>query len=330
MQDTLLLKADNPVDFDVACRLLQSGHLVAVPTETVYGLAADAMNEEAVKKIFIAKDRPQNHPLIVHIDSVQKLPRWAKNISPLALKLAEKFWPGPLTLLLDKAEHVSDIVTGGLSTVAVRVPDHPILLKLLQQLDTGLAAPSANPHKRISPTSAEHVLSGLSGKIAAILDAGPCKIGLESTIVDVRGAIPKILRPGPITQAMLEEVLGVPVSVQTKHTQRVAGNMEVHYQPHTPSLLMTLAEIEKYLALQNKNEKFAIMHYSSLEINNDNVVALKMPTTKEEYAKRMYKALHDLDAMNVDKILIEIPPNAAAWSDIHDRLSKAAAKFQQW
>jgi L-threonylcarbamoyladenylate synthase len=327
-QKTQLLKAHKKEDIATALALLRRGELVAVPTETVYGLAADAKNSDAVKKIFVAKGRPSDHPLIVHIASFKNLTEWAKDVSPLAGILAKKFWPGPLTLLLNKAETVSDVVTGGLKTVALRVPKHPILLELLNELHTGLAAPSANPHKRISPTTAAHVMAGLSGKIAAVLDAGPCEFGLESTIVDLTGPTPRILRPGPITQKMIEDALQISMQASPLHSEKVAGNMSIHYQPYTQTLLMPLEEIEEYLSLPIHQDKlFALMHYSPLKVKTKNVILQQMPAHKEAYAKVLYKTLHDLDGMKVDQILIEMPPQDAQWSDILDRLSKAAAKL---
>lgn len=325
--NTQLLNANKKEDISIAADLLKSGDLVAVPTETVYGLAADARNPEAVKKIFTAKNRPVDHPLIVHIASYEKLHEWAKNISPLAHVLAKHFWPGPLTLLLHKADSVNTVVTGGLDTIALRVPANKALLSLLNIIDTGLAAPSANPHKKISPTIAKHVMDGLSGKIAAVLDGGPCDVGLESTILDLTGLEPRILRPGPITQKMLEDVLHMNVLVAEKHAQKVAGNMEVHYQPHTSTMLMPLEEIKAYVAQSaNKDKKIAIMHYSNFEAQESNVCHMKVPCDKSGYAQNMYHAMHSLDAVNADLIIIESPPSDPEWADVLDRLSKAASK----
>lgn len=326
-EKTKLLSADKKEDIATALLLLKQGFLVAVPTETVYGLAADARNAEAVKKIFMAKNRPPNHPLIVHIASFEKITDWAKDISSLAIILAKKFWPGPLTLLFNKKDSVDDIVTGGLETIALRVPQHPVLLELLNVLDTGLAAPSANPHKRISPTTAEHVIDGLSGKIAAVLDGGPCMIGLESTIVDLTGEIPRILRPGPITKKMLEDALQMSVIDECSHSVKVAGNMLVHYQPYTKTLLMTLDGIKSYILLpENKNKIFGIMHYSDFSSDSEYLRLQKMPVDKGGYARLMYKTLHDLDTINAYQILVETPPDDEQWNDIFDRLSKAATR----
>ena len=203
--ETLLLNGDEAVN--QAVQLLQQGECVALPTETVYGLAADAANAQAVDKIFAAKGRPKNHPLIVHIPDVSHLEKWAADIPATAYALAEQFWPGPLTLLLKKAPHVDGVVTGGLDTIALRVPAHPLFLSVLAQLDSGLAAPSANRYKQLSPTIAEQVSKGLQGRIAAVLDGGPCAHGLESTIVDLVSDLPRILRAGPITKQQLDVAL---------------------------------------------------------------------------------------------------------------------------
>lgn len=323
LYETKLLNSGKKEDLIAAVSLLRAGEVVAVPSETVYGLAADARNVRAVEKIFLAKNRPLYHPLIVHIASFEKLGEWARDISPLAIVLAKKFWPGPLTLLLNKSESVNDVVTGGLSTIAIRVPSHPVFLSLLNELDMGLAAPSANLHKRISPTTAAHVMVGLSGRISAVLDAGPCEIGFESTILDLTGT-PRILRPGPITQQMLEDELQAPIQGEHAHAERVPGNMAAHYQPYTSTELMTLKEIEHYLlSLQNTETRVGVLHYSLFENDSECVVSKKMSPHKSDYARLMYQALHELDALGVSKILVETPPCGAEWSGIFDRLSRA-------
>ena len=327
LYETELLDSNKKEDVLTAVSLLRAGELVGLPTETVYGLAADARNVRAVEKIFLAKDRPFSHPLIVHIASYEKLGEWAKDISPLAISLARAFWPGPLTLLLNKADHVNTVVTGGLSTIALRVPGHSVFLNILNELDTGLAAPSANLYKRISPTTASHVMTGLSGRISAVLDAGPCEFGLESTIVDLTSSVPRILRPGPINQQMIQDALLMPIQGEHAHAEKVSGNMEVHYQPYTPARLMTLNEIECYvLSSQNAEKRFGVMHYSSLELDNECLFLKKMPANKKDYARLMYQMLHDLDALNVSEILVEVLPDDALWSGVFDRLSKACQK----
>lgn len=333
LYQTKLLSPFKEEDLCIALELLRAGEVVGLPTETVYGLAGDARNINAVEKIFVAKGRPLNHPLIVHIASYEKLDEWAKNISPLARTLAQNFWPGPLTMLLNKADSVNDVVTGGLATIALRVPRHKVFLDLLERLNSGIAAPSANLYKRVSPTSAKHVMSGLSGKISAVLDAGPCELGLESTIVDLTHSHPRILRPGPITQKMLEEVLHMPVENVVAHSERVSGNMETHYQPYTTTMLMTMQEMEEYLLLpHNEGKRFAVMHYSALGgvMGAEKAITFKrLPETKNEYAQSMYQSLHELDALEVNQILVETPPQDSEWNGILDRLSKGCSKKHQ-
>jgi len=327
MLKTKILNAKIKQDLLSAVSLIKAGQLVAVPTETVYGLAADAKNVDAVKKIFIAKNRPSNHPLIVHIASFEKLSEWAKDIPTITKVLAENFWPGPLTLVLNKIESVDDIITGGLETIAIRVPKNHALLKILNILDTGLAAPSANLYKKISPTTPEHVMVGLSGKIAAILDSGPCKIGIESTILDLTKPTPKILRHGPITKKMLEDVLKFPIDAPEKHSEKISGNMRNHYQPSTQSLLMSLEQIQKIVSLpENSKILFGIMHQSDFEDIYKNVVRKKMPLDKLDYTSLMYSTLHYLDKIDANKILIECPPNEDIWKDVLDRLTKATTE----
>ena len=323
---TKILNANNEKDLLEAVSMIQRGEIVAVPTETVYGLAADARNIDAVKQIFSVKNRPLNHPLIVHIASFDKLTEWAKDVPPVAQIIAKHFWPGPITLLLNKNDSVNDIVTGGLKTIAIRVPQNKALLKMLDLLNTGLAAPSANPYKRISPTTLEHVMSGLSGKIDAVLDDGPCSVGVESTILDLTKSRMSILRHGPITKKMIEKVVKVSIDSPLTHLESVSGNMKSHYQPYTLTSLMSLGEIEKKLSsIENKEKIFGIIHYSELKLTHKNTKTIKLSKNKAEYTKLIYHALHELDKMQVNQILVEAPPKKDGWNDVFDRLSKASA-----
>ena len=322
---TKILNAHEENDILEAVSMIQRGQIIAVPTETVYGLAADARNVNAVEKIFTVKNRPSNHPLIVHIASFEKLSEWAKDIPPIARIIAEHFWPGPITLLLKKNDLVNNVVTGGLETIALRIPNNKALLKILHLLNTGLAAPSANPHKRISPTTSEHVMSGLSGKIDAILDGGPCHVGIESTILDLTENRIRILRHGPITKKMLENVLKIPIESPSTHLKSVPGNMKNHYQPYTTTLLMSLDEIKKQLSLAaNQDKLFGVIHYSDLSSVYHNAKTILLKKNKNEYARKIYQVLHELDKINAYQILIETPPHEETWSDILDRLSKAS------
>lgn len=321
---TEILNIYNEVDIKRATYLLAKGELVAIPTETVYGLAADAKNPEAIKNIFKVKGRPENHPLILHIDSAEKLTDWAYDIPDVAYQLAEHFWPGPLTLLLKKKPEVSDLITGGLDTIAIRVPANVMLRDIISRLDSGLVAPSANLHTKLSPTTAEHVLDHLGGKIAAVLDGDSCSVGIESTIISLIDQTPKVLRKGPITADAIQEALGIKVDVLETHGKKVSGNMLKHYQPHTKSLLMTADEILRYLKnSQNEDKKIALMYYSSMRELIVQPHAVKLSGDIEEYTKAMYQTLYQLDKESCDEIIIECPPHSSEWGAVWDRLKKA-------
>lgn len=317
----MITKIITKQEIEQAVAWLKSGEVVAIPTETVYGLAADFQNEAAVKKIFEAKGRPLNHPLIVHAASLDMVSDIVNIIPEHAIKLAKQFWPGPLTMVLKKKKNITNIVTAGLDTIAVRIPNHPIMLEVIKKLNSGLAAPSANAHKRTSPTQAEHVYKTLSGKIIGIIDGGSCSVGLESTIIDLSKQAPTILRPGSITATMIEEVLQIKVNQPKAHKEKVAGNMEVHYQPEKPLYLKSKKEIEKII---QEEKNITIMAYSSFD-KNDFIELYPMPKEKKEYAKQLYQALYDIDKSNTEKIIVESPPENEDWMDIYDRLLKAAS-----
>lgn len=316
---TKILKSDQ---IDEAVDLLRNGELVALPTETVYGLAVDATNEAAIQKIFDVKGRPRNHPLILHIHSYENLDYWAHNISIYAQKLVESFWPGPLTIVLNKKNNVSHIITGGLNTVAIRVPKHPVILKVIDKLGNGIVAPSANLHQKTSPTKPIHVLKALNGKIPAILDGGMSSVGIESTIIDMTKDVPTILRYGIITKEMIEEVLQLKINSPINHNEKISGNMKNHYQPEKPLFLISTNQIEY---LSSTEGDCAIMHYSDIS-KKDGFIYYKMPQSKEHYAKHLYNALHEIGNMGVNKIFVEKPPGFIEWSDVNDRLIKASTK----
>ncbi len=321
---TEFLSIKNNTDIQKAIEYLQKGELVAIPTETVYGLAADAKNEDAIKKIFIAKGRPTNHPLIVHIDSIENIKNWAEDIPEEAYILEKHFWPGPLTLLLKKKKDISSLITGGLDTVAVRIPNHDTLRKIIAELKTGLVAPSANPHTKLSATTGQQVFDNMNGKIAAVLDGGACKVGIESTILSLVDKTPKILRQGPITQTMIENVLQCKVENLQKHSISVPGNMLKHYQPNTKSILLTPEQITEYILNPlNNSKKIGCMYYSNIDILKSRPYAIQVSSNPEVYSSLMYKTLYTLDTMNCDEILIEFPPKSELWDAILDRLQKA-------
>jgi L-threonylcarbamoyladenylate synthase len=320
---TRRLLASEADSLSTAEAILRAGGIVAVPTETVYGLAADATKPEAVSAIFAAKGRPANHPLIVHVASVDDLDKWAVDIPDHAYTLASSFWPGPLTMLLKKAAHVSPVVTGGLESIGIRVPSHPVLHALLLSSGIGLAAPSANPYKQLSPTNAEQVIEKLDGKIDAVLDGGDCAIGLESTIVDLSGDVVRVLRAGPVSPSALSAVLGQQVTAPASHNTSVPGNIENHYQPKTPLRLLSREQLLAKMAAAGDAEAFIVLaDFPKDESPSQQIIS--MPASKPAFAKIFYKTLHDLDRKNLSAIWFELPPQTEEWMDVNDRLQRAS------
>jgi len=252
------------------------------------------------------------------------------DIPDAAWRLAEAFWPGPLTLLLPRAPDVPGEVTGGRPSIGLRVPAHPVMHALLLRLDGGLAAPSANPYQRLSPTSAEQVLAGLDGRIDAVLDGGPCEVGLESTIVDLTGCAagdpPRIVRAGPITRAQLEAALGMAVDFPGQHTVAVPGNVAVHYRPGTPLRMFDTATLRAQLDALADDARIALAHTSDdLPTSRGVIATLHLPADKPGFARALYAALHTLDRAGADAIWLERPPEGEDWRDVHDRLSRAVS-----
>ncbi len=309
-------------DVPEAVALLQRGECVALPTETVYGLAAMAAQDEAVSKIFAAKNRPADHPLIVHLPSAAHMEDWAMEIPDTAWRLAEQYWPGPLTLLLKKKPGVSGVVTGGLATIGLRVPAHPLFLSVLQALDAALAAPSANPYKQLSPTSAAQVLNGLDGRIAAVLDGGSCEFGLESTIVDLISMSPTVLRSGPVSRAALAATLGTSVLLPDTHDVAVPGNVAAHYKPRTPLRCVTRAEL-----LAASGHAFGLLIWSddiAAELDSGASARVRrLPDDPAGYGQGLYRALAEFDQLNLPGILVEAPPALESWAAVNDRLRRA-------
>jgi len=313
-----------------AVTLLRAGELVAFPTETVYGLGADAANPAAVAKIFAAKGRPADHPLIVHLPDAEALDAWAREVPESARRLAAAFWPGPLTLILKRQPWVSDAVTGGQDTVGLRVPDHPLALALLKAFDGGIAAPSANRYGRISPTSAAHVRADLGDAVPLVLDGGDCEVGIESTIVDLSRGTPAVLRPGAINAAdiarVLDERLG---QTQREHpgtaTPRVSGSLAAHYAPRTPLRLVAGDELATEVkAALASGGRIAVLAYAARPSVAKNIFWRIAAGNAAAYAHDLYASLRDLDAAACDTILVEAPPDTPAWLAIADRLQRAA------
>ena len=292
-----------------AAEILRKGGLVAFPTETVYGLGADASNETAVQAIFRVKGRPENHPLIVHLHSVTQVHHWAKSVPKAALDLGRKFWPGPLTLILKKASKVSKVVTGGQETVGLRIPGHPMALALLRKFGGGVAAPSANRFGKVSPTTATHVKKDLGADVDFILDGGPCDIGVESTIVDFSSGDPVILRPGGLTRERLEKALGRPMAVRGVAPVRVSGQLESHYAPKALVVVVTSSEVESRAAGLAKGGK--------------KVVVL---SKKDVAAKKLYASLRRADESGAEVIVVPTPDKKGLGLAVGDRLRKAAGK----
>jgi len=320
----LIPTAVTPESIQYAADLLRNGQLVAFPTETVYGLGADASNPEAVTKIFKAKGRPADHPLIVHLAYASQMRDWAVNIPDAAVRLAAAFWPGPLTLVLHKQPSVPNIVTGGQDTVAVRIPDNPVALQLLRAFGGGVAAPSANRFGCISPTLAEHVAEELADRVDCILDGGPCTVGVESTILDLTDVQPTILRPGRIGRSQLEAVLQTEVVLKSQHKIRAPGMLASHYAPSAPAYLCDETALLSMLDEQQcLGKQIAVLVYSESLAGLNCKRLLRLPARAEAYEAALYRALRELDKLCPDCILVQRPPDAEDWAAVNDRLSKA-------
>ncbi len=307
------------VNLAQAITLLKNGDVVAIPTETVYGLAADATNEAALLQVYAIKQRPADNPLIVHIADANQVHNWAAEFPPLAQKLALAFWPGPFTLVLRARDSVSNIVRGNHPTVALRVPNHPITQQLLKQSGLALAAPSANKFTQLSPTTAAHVASGL-GDSVPVLDGGACKVGIESTIVAVIGEEWQLLRLGMLPEASIEALAGRP-ALSSKQAIRVPGQHVLHYSPKTPvKLFQSRKELINFVLTPQNN--CAALLFGAGEYPSCHYVQL--PNQAAKAAEALYGALHQLDALQVTQLLVEMPPRTTEWAAVNDRLSRAA------
>jgi L-threonylcarbamoyladenylate synthase len=308
-----------------AVALLRAGLLVAFPTETVYGLGADAANPAAIARIFAAKGRPASHPLIVHLSGLAAAREWAGAMPDAALRLAESFWPGPLTLVLPKAARVLPEVTGGQDSVALRSPAHPVARALLAAFGGGIAAPSANRYGRISPTRAADVREELGDRVALVLDGGDCEVGLESTIVACLGGRVTLLRPGAVSRSQLEDVVG-PVSDPDSASPRAPGRLRSHYAPRTPLVLLPgpalRAEAARALAA---GSKIAVMAQGAALAESPRLAWRRMPDLPAAYARALYSTLRELDRAAAERILVEAVPSTEPWAAISDRLARAAA-----
>ena len=321
------------ISLEAAASKLKQGELVAIPTETVYGLAADASNDLALAKIFSTKQRPADHPLIVHISDVSQVPKWASVFPDTAIKLAQAFWPGPLTLILPAKSHVSKVVRGGEATIALRVPNHPLTLALLKLSQLSVAAPSANLFTQLSPTTAYHVEAGLGANIP-VLDGGACQVGIESTIVSVAAdGSWQLLRPGMISEADISRVAGQAQQSAGNHTPSVAapkapGQHALHYSPRTPLLLFN---DRASLMLGFEQCQQSGLRCAALLIGpgkQPNCPTTQLNSVPAEVAEQLYNTLHDLDELKVDRLLVQLPAASPEWVAVLDRLQRAGHSEQ--
>ena len=306
-----------------AADLLKKGKLVAFPTETVYGIGADAMNLEAVSKIFAAKGRPADHPLIVHLPDASYLEHWATDVPAVAYTLADAFWPGPLTLVLKRSSGVPDAVTGAQDTVGLRVPSHPVALALLEIFRGGIAAPSANRFGRISPTRAEHVAEELGEHVDFILEGGACEVGLESTILDLSTGRAKVLRPGGISVERLTDLLGYVPEVLETSAVRVSGSLPNHYAPVTPSFLVSAQQVDNLARTESEHTGFLSQRQKPAWVEG---LWQTLPADPEAYGRGLYAALRALDAENLEHIFVEEVSEEPAWRAVRDRLRRATTR----
>jgi L-threonylcarbamoyladenylate synthase len=315
------------MEIERAAQLLRAGALVAFPTETVYGLGADARNADAVRRIFAVKGRPAEHPVIVHLASADLVPHWAREASPRAIALADAFWPGPLTLILPRAATVPDVVTGGQDSVGLRVPSHPIahalLTRVLELGGDGIAAPSANRFGRISATNARHVGEEFGNTIALVLDGGASRHGIESTIVDFTSGEAVLLRPGAITIEALRRVLGTTPWVATAHSPRAPGTMASHYAPRTAARLIAAEALAREVSTATSRADIAVLARTIAKPADFDGIWIAAPEGSVTYARDLYANLRTLDARRAAEIWIESPPEGAEWLAVNDRLRKA-------
>jgi L-threonylcarbamoyladenylate synthase len=302
-----------------AAEILKRGGLVGFPTETVYGLGADASSRQAMARLYAAKRRPADHPVIVHFADAEQAFTWASDVPEGATKLAAKFWPGPLTLVLKRSGKAGDFVTGGQDTIGLRVPSHPVAQELLKAFGGGIAAPSANRFGRLSPTTAAHVRADLGRDAELVLDGGPSAVGIESTIVDLSGEGAVLLRPGHISRQALEQALGALIQEKRADSPRHSGGLERHYAPKTPARLVPPHELDREIARPGRT--VAVLAFSRPDERVD--YWLRMPREPLGYAQRLYAALRELDEADCESILVEAPPETPEWAGVRDRLVRA-------
>jgi L-threonylcarbamoyladenylate synthase len=300
-----------------AAQILRAGGLVAFPTETVYGLGADAASEKAIVRLYAVKGRPADHPVIIHFASPEQAFAWAREIPPGARELGQRFWPGPLTLILKRSALAKDFVTGGQDSVGLRVPSHPVAQELLRAFSGAIAAPSANRFGRVSPTTAAHAREDLGKDVDLVLEGGPSEVGIESTIVDLSGGTAVLLRPGAISRLQIEAIIPL---TEAKSSVRHSGGLERHYAPRTPARMVPAHALDKEIS---KGKSVAVLAFSRPDERVD--FWLRMPREPQAYAQRLYAALRELDTANCEQILVEAPPDTAEWAAVRDRLKRACS-----
>ncbi len=318
-------------DIDQAAAILKQGGLVAFPTETVYGLGADATNTTAIAKIFGAKGRPSTNPLIVHVADVATAKRFTTGWSDVAERLAEKFWPGPLSIVLPKAASIALNVTAGKETVGLRVPNHPVALELLRQFGGAIAAPSANKSNHVSPTTAAHVRDELGDAVDMVLDGGACEVGIESTVLDLSTGIPTILRPGGVSREQIEAVIG-PVAmhghnvVTTDVAASSPGQLAVHYAPRTAAFRFDTPQ----RPLIPGDDTIGLIVVGTGNDLHEWGPIVAMPKLPDQYAKHFYAVLRRVDGIGLKSIFIEMPPDAPEWTAVRDRITRATRLLGAW
>jgi L-threonylcarbamoyladenylate synthase len=330
----MILAGASPAAIEQAAQALAAGELVAFPTETVYGLGADAGSDSAVAKIFAAKGRPSDHPLIVHVPDASAVPAFASEVPAFAHKLMQAFWPGPLTLILQRRSGIAAAAAGGQHSIGLRCPAQPVAHALLLACAgatppvSGLAAPSANKFGRVSPTTAEHVEAEFAGDLL-VLDGGPCRVGIESTIVDCTRGVPVLLRPGVLTRQEVEAACGQPLRAPGQlraAAPRASGTLESHYAPNAPVRLMDSQALQTALDLLGADAAgIAIYSRAIMKTPSANVIRRRMPADAAETARQLFAVLREFDAQGVRLIWVETPPDGPEWEGVRDRLQRAAA-----
>jgi L-threonylcarbamoyladenylate synthase len=314
------------VEIETAVQALRDGELVAFPTETVYGLGANAQNPVAVRRIFEVKGRPPNHPVIVHLDSPRYLHRWVREVPEGAARLAEAFWPGPLTMVMRRAANVHDVITGGQDTIAIRVPAHPMAQQLLTAFGGGIAAPSANRYGRLSPTRAEHVREEFGEGLRVILDGGECQLGLESTIVAFEDDNVRLLRPGSVTAAQIKGVVGELLLGAAGASPRVPGSPPTHYAPRTPLTVIPAGEIDAQAEAASAGGRRVAVLAQRLPLRAHKYVTwINAGRRPETFGHDLYTNLRTLDKAGCQQILVQAVPEGERWDAIRDRLLRAAS-----